>query len=150
MSCMNNKSLDDKNRIYKLVLESDELSIVIDSLITHEKQMNYYSSDLLFTVHIQKHQEVTLIQVGSLGKCRVNIGNELGWFYRNDNLFIVSGDCLDQTLFKPTEVEIDQDIYNHIFCHESEEIGIIEVYENDEFTYWDFIYRNGKFVPIKY
>ena len=123
---------------------------IIDSLIFHEEQMDYYTSDLLFTVHFQKHQELTIVQVGSIGVCKAKLGDELGWFKRNGHIFIVSGDSFSQTLLEKTNESLDKNLYDHIFCQEYDEKGIIGVYEDDKYTYWDFTYFDGNFAPLDY
>lgn len=152
ISCLNIKCSEAKEltNLHKLFIVSDELMNIVDSLILHEEQMEYYTSDLLFIVHFQKHQEMVIMQVGSIGVCKSKSGNELGWFERTGHIFIVSGDSFSQALLEKTNESLDKNMCNNIFCQEYDEKGIIGVYEDDKYTYWDFTYFDGNFTQLTF
>lgn len=130
-----------KGHLTVLNIENGELSVIIDSIIDFEKRCDYYTKDLLFFVHLSPDSTV---QIGSFGFELVKSKTELGCFIYREHLFIVSGKYLDKSLFSETENK--EEIKYYAPMKYDPNGAIIDIAEDDSFSFWVYKYVGGKFL----
>lgn len=140
----NNRS--DELPIFKI--KNKELPILLDSLIEHEKKMSYYNEKLLFTIHIQKRGDVSLVQIGSIGNRKIKRDDELGCFNYKGYFFILSGNVVEKTIFEKTKKTEKINYYIPKDGIDSTGTVYIDVYEDDIYTYWNYKYYNKHFYKL--
>ena len=130
-----------------LKIVNAELKTIIDSLLIHEKEMGYYDSNLVFYIDVQNRNSVTLVSIGSFHKI-MKTGNEIGCFTVDNHIFIVTGKH-ESILFKKTRCKKRIDFYVPLEETENDsENIIIDIYEDDFYTQWDYRLVKGELKKI--
>src|SRR5690606_13503389 len=80
-------------KLQHLSIKNRSFSLILDSVVLHEKKCHYYDSKLLFSIYIKEYEGKVLLPIGSLK----DINNLLsarsyGYFYYQNHLFIVEGE----------------------------------------------------------
>lgn len=139
---------------------SDSLSIlsitnnsfvpILNGIVDNEKQCSYYSKNLLFSIHFQTKDSETIIVIDSPGNRKIHIGDELGCFVFRDHLFFVSGERIDNTIFRKTNLRKKVNWYepNEYNKKEGGKINL-DMIEDDTFSLWVFNYKDNKFKMIE-
>ncbi|HPZ35818.1 MAG TPA: hypothetical protein PL038_01240 [Bacteroidales bacterium] len=131
-----------------LKVENNELLNIIDSFLEHEKLMEYYDSNLVFYIDILNRNGFTLVSFNSNDKF-IKIGNEIGCFMFKDHFFIVSSN-IETNLFERTKDKIKFDFYQpQEEIYDSSGYVIIDIYEDDRYTQWNYLLLNGNFIKIQ-
>lgn len=131
-----------------LKLENNELLNIIDSFLEHEKLMEYYDSNLVFHINILNRNGITLVSISSTD-IFIKIGTEIGCFTFKNNFFIVTSNH-ETNLFERTKDKIKFDFYQpQEEIYDSSGYVIIEIYEDDSHTQWNYILLNGNFIKIQ-
>lgn len=131
-----------------LKVENNELLNIIDSLLEHEKSMEYYDSNLVFYIDILNRNGITLVSIGSY-HIVTKIGTEIGCFTFKNNFFIVTSN-IETNLFERTKDKIKFDFYQpQEEIYDSSGYVIIDIYEDDRYTQWNYILLNGNFIKIQ-
>lgn len=148
--CFNIMSVKSENiktndTLVVLMVVNTDLKKVVDSLLTHEKNMDYYNSSLVFYIDVLHRESITILSIGSFHNA-MKSGNEIGCFKVDNHFFIVS--CNYETsLFKRTKCKIRFDFYKPLEEIEDDlEYIIIDIYEDDSYTQWNYILINGKLI----
>jgi hypothetical protein len=130
-----------KDTLIALQINNMRLLSVLDSVINFEKRCDYYKPDLLFFIHIYSAYNSSWIQVGSYGFELMNLGkHNLGFFIYKNHFFLVTGQFWDETLFSKTKEK------KAVKYYEPRTDGVIDVYEDDSFTFWIYKYVNEGFI----
>ena len=142
--------IDDEEKIdYPLEIvcvKNTDLLIILDSIIDYEKQCDYYSSDLLFSISVLPPDNY--IRIGSRGERSVNKEFYVGCIEFNGHLILV--DHFDNRLFKKTGKK-----KNYIFSKsltkfdENGNLLVIdsdEWMQNDSYSHWCYIYTNKRII----
>lgn len=132
-----------KNYLHLLLVENKELTFIADSILNYEKNCDYYSSELLYAIHIQEYTGFSTLTIGAVGFKTIQIGNELGYFNHRGHIFIVYGCYLDNTLF----IKSGKKKYFNYFrpANRDSEMIIFNI-EDDSFSFWIYKYIEGNFV----
>jgi len=130
-----------------LKIENVELRTIVDSLVEHEKEMDYYDSNLVFYIDIQHRKSITLLSTGSFHEITKS-GNEIGCFTIKNHLFIVSSNC-ETGLFKKTKCKKKIDFYRPTEKEDDTLNDVaIEIYEDDSYTQWNYRLLDGKLIKL--
>jgi hypothetical protein len=148
--CLNSLNMiaqqkEKKINLLHLSIEDQFFSIILDSVILHEKKCSYYDYKLLFSINTQKIDEQFLISIES--QLDINLLLPLsayGYFYHQNHLFIVHGDycedlfstCGEKKAFKYLD-------YNPA---DFQKTGILYIFNDDSFSQWQYWYINNEFV----
>jgi hypothetical protein len=132
-----------KNYLNQLLIENEELTFIVDSILNYEKNCDYYSSDLLYAIHIHGQGGFSTLTIGAVGFKTIEIGNELGYFNHRSHVFIVYGYCLDNTLFSKSG---KKKTFNYFKPNNRDNEMIIYNIEDDSFSFWIYKYIQGDFV----
>lgn len=148
MFCLLSKSqnINTKDSLPVLKVENEQLLVILDSLIEHDKRCDFYDSNLVYIVHIQPTEYITLIQFTSSHKL-IRTGNETGCFTKKNHVVIVRG-SYDVTLFKKTRCKKAFNYYQPSDGVDSNGTVIIDIYEDDSYTQWDYKYAKNNFTKI--
>lgn len=136
------------SQLSTLKINNAEFMTILDSLLKHEKSLDYYSDSLLFSIHVQKNNDITLIQVGSIGNRIIKRGDELGCFIYKEHFFIVTGGSIEETIFEITDKKENVSYYLPKDSIDSSGVVYIDVYEDDTYTYWNYRYYEGHFYKL--
>lgn len=139
------KNNTDSIKVDSLQITDEGLFVVLDSIIDHEIQCDYYSPDLLFS--IWSHDK--MLTIGSIGERIEKDKSVLGCFKYKNHLFFVKGKCLNEYLFKRTKQKM-----KYRFAVSKSGIdpktGILFIdsmdMQDDSYSYWVFNYENRHFV----
>ena len=130
-----------------LKIVNTKFQTIIDNLLIHEKKMDYYNSDLVFYIDVQHRKGITLLSVGSTNKI-MKSGYEIGCLTIKGKFFIVSSNC-ETNLFKNTQFKMKYNFYIPIESRKIDSEGvIIDIYEDDSYTQWNYRLKNGKLIKI--
>jgi hypothetical protein len=142
---VNAKNNTDSVKVGVLQIVNNDLVVVLDSIVDHEKQCEYYSSNLLFSIWIHDKK----FTIGSIGERIKNSKNILGCFVYKNHLFFVEGKYLNDTLLKRTKQKMK-------YCFAvsktgtDPKTGIMFIdsmdLQDDSYSYWVFIYENSHLV----
>lgn len=151
-ACLNimvvkSKNIEINDSLAVLKVENNELLNIVDSLLEHEKTMEYYDSNLVFYVDILHRKGITLLSIGSFHKI-IKTGNEIGCFTVKNHFFIVSSNY-ETKLFKRTKCKRKFNFYqSQERINDSSGDVIIDIYEDDSYTQWNYRLINEKFNKI--
>lgn len=141
------ENIETKDFLTILKINNSELRIIVDSLVKHERAMDYYDSNLIFFIDIQHTSSVTLLSIGSSHKI-MKSGNEIGCFKIKNHTFVVSSNY-ETDLFKKTKWKKKFVFYKPVEeVNDTLEIISIEIFEDDSYTQWNYWLRDGKIVRI--
>ncbi len=148
MFCLLSKSqnINTKDSLPVLKVKNEQLLVILDSLIEHDKRCDFYDSNLVYIVHIQPTEYTTLIQFTSSHKL-IRTDNETGCFTKKNHIVIVRGPY-DVTLFKKTRCKKAFNYYQPSDGVDSNGTVIIDIYEDDSYTQWDYKYVKNNFTKI--
>jgi len=139
-----------ENLIDNLCIVNENLFLLLDSIIEHEKKCEYYNTKLLFSIYLNTNiNNQYSVLVGSIGNKVIKTGREIGGFRHKDHLFIVNGDSIDATLFLKTEEKLygifskSKTGYN---SKTKEWFFDVDAMQDDSYSYWYYYYENGRFV----
>lgn len=144
------KNVETTDNLPVLEIVNTELQAIVDSLLEHEKNMDYYNSNLVFYINVQHQEDLILLSIGSTDK-KMKLGNEIGCITIKKHIFIVSG-YYETNLFKKTKrkkrynfyVPMEQQTKNN--CKDKIEI---DVFEDDSYTQLNYWLVNGKLIKIQ-
>ena len=133
---------NDNDSTTVLKIKDDNFISILDSVINFEKQCDYYTSDLLFSVGINRD---SIIQIGSIDQI-IKSDDIHGCFIYKEHLFIVTGMSLRQSLFAVTDKKKKIKYYEpHEIYDPKSGVVTIDIFEDDRFTFWLYKYIDGKF-----
>jgi hypothetical protein len=134
-----------KDCLSLLQIKNEKFTLIIDSIIVHEMNCDYYRPSLIFSIHLQVIDGTHILQIESIGFEKVRIGGEQGYFEYREHLFFVSGAYLEETLFLKTDKKKSFTYYQPYNCEESDEL-ILDIFEDDSFSFWTYEYIDGDFI----
>lgn len=129
---------------------NSELDSIVQAFVRHEVDMDYYSSDLILGLDVvNRDGGLVVFHISSSLRGTGDLYSDIDYLgyteVSNHLMLIVSADFSSfDEYFKSTSVKA-------LFCPKKEELednSILNAYEDDTFTYWDFILRNGKLERI--
>ena len=129
-----------------LKIANEQLLVILDSLIEYDKRCDFYDSNLVYIVHIQPTEYTTLIQFTSSHKL-IKTGNETGCLAKKGHFIVVRG-ISDDTHFEKTRCKKIFNYYQPSDGIDSNGTVIIDIYEDDSYTQWDYKYNKGSFTKI--
>jgi hypothetical protein len=130
--------------LHAISITNKNLFTILDSIISHEKQCDYYNEGLVFNVFVTvRNKSYSDIQIGAIGNDIIRVGNELGCFMYRDHLFIVKGKQEVETLFSILKKYIQIDIYE---SKKEEDVITIDIFEDDSYSYWNYYYQDNIFI----
>ena len=132
---------DTKDSLQILKVKNKQVLNILDSLIEHDKSCDFYDTNLVYTVYIQPtpHYGKYLISFSSSHKI-TKWGNEVGCFVTNQHVVIVHG-VFNKALFKKTSYKKMFSFYQPQDGVDSNGNIIIDIYEDDTYTQWDYIFN---------
>jgi hypothetical protein len=147
---VNAENNTDSTAVEMLQIVNEELFVILDSIVDHEKQCDYYNPNLLFYIGIHDNWIYDkMLIIGSIGERIENSKSILGCFIYKNHLFFAEGKCLDDTLFKST----NQKMKYHFAISKSgidPKTGIMFIdsmdMQDDFYSYWYYIFENGNLI----
>ena len=128
-------------------IRNKNLLPILDSIIIHEKQCDYYTPNLIFSIQSRRVNNNTEYQIGSVGSWLIDFGskNYYGCFEYKGHRFVVGGQKLDSSIFTET-TEIEQFVF--LKPNENFKNGgtVLNVIDDDTFSYWIYNYTDNKFI----
>jgi len=119
---------------------------ILDSIILHESNCDYYTPSLIFSISLDKRNNYVVI--GSIGSKVYKSENLIGCFEYGKHLFLVKGKRLDDTLFeKSKKYKALSFAKSETHYNKNEDIFIIDSdgVQDDSFSYWYYKYENNQF-----
>jgi len=129
-----------------LNIVNDRLYNILDSLIINDRKCDFYDSNLVYTIHIKKEKYFDLIQFSSNHKL-IKLGKELGCFTYNNHTVLVSGDN-NEKLFRITKRKVYFKYYKPSGGIDARGNVIIDIYEDDTNTQWNYKYVAGALIKL--
>ncbi len=124
------------------------LNTILDSVVSFEKNCDYYNDSLFFTVDVRKIKDVYELQIESSN----NINNALdyfepilGYLYYKSHLFIIYNP-VSERFFKRTEETKKFKYIKYDKTYQEEDSLTLYHIIDDSFTIWNYWYINGNFV----
>jgi len=125
----------------------------VNRFINLEKKCDYYTSDLIFGIHIQSWQEGYFITISSdMGLGVVSDGSLIYGGIMHDGHYVEViinpdvNDSLKSHFFIKTGKQIAVKRYKPFTGYNSKEnIIILESIEDDSYSFWRYFYKNGMF-----
>lgn len=136
-----------KSELPILKCKNEKVNFILDSLFNHEKNMAYYDSDIDYYIDLQKKDTSIIMSIGSFHNI-IKTGSEKGIYQYCEDTVIVSG--FIEPLFEIQNETISYNFYEpqvHEISDSSE--VLIDIYEDDSYTYWNFLITNGRIYKIK-
>jgi hypothetical protein len=128
-----------------LQIINNDLTIILDSIVAHETQCDYYSSNLLFVIL----QYDTFVLIEAKGEKITKNPNILGCLFHCGHLFFIVGNNLDEHLFEKTGQQKKYDFYISR-SGEDPKTGIFYIdsvdMQDDSYSYWYYFYKDGEFI----
>ncbi len=140
--CLIANAQNDKNdSLQVLKVENKQLLIILDSLIENDKSCDFYDTNLVYTVHIQPtpYYGKYLVSFSSSHKI-TQLGDEVGCFVTKQHIVIVNG-VFNKALFRKTSYKKMFSFYQPQNGVDSNGNIIIDIYEDDTYTQWDYIFN---------
>jgi hypothetical protein len=135
-----------KNYTDSLNIEDIGLILILDSIISHEKDCDYFNENLIFVIRL--HTNKNEILIGSIGNRVFYNGEQLGCFVYQNHLFVVEGKLLDTTLFKKTGKK-KYNIFSKSrtgYNKKTKEWFLdADAFQDDSYSYWYYFYKDGEF-----
>jgi hypothetical protein len=148
MSCSSSLLADADNcidSINVLQVQNKDLVIILDSIINHENQCSYYSSELLIDIWINGKT----LTIGAIGE-RIRKDNSiLGCLSYKKHLIFIHGKSIDKTLFEKTNKEIQ---YSFAVSKSGIDPGTKIMYidsmdiADSSYSYWIYEYIDGELI----
>jgi hypothetical protein len=136
-----------KNYTDSLSIENDDLILILDSIIIHEKGCDYFNENLIFVIRL--HTNKNEILIGSIGNRIFYNGDQLGCFIYQNHLFVIEGDIIDSTLFKKTGKK-KHNVFSKSrtgYNKKTKEYFLdADAFTNDFYSYWYYSYKKGEFI----
>ena len=136
----------------EFVLNNKELSLILDSILLHEKKCSYYSKSLLFSVNIQCVSTTEFI-IESFGENALHLPNEYGCFIYKEHLFFIlsNEDKINEEFFIPTVksklIKFNQSLYG--WCEKEDTVFFGKnLSTDDSYSMWIYEYINNKFIFV--
>lgn len=131
------------NELTRLKIADKDICPILDSIVSHEKECEYYSDSLMFSIHIRNSENKFFISIESIMDSNIVQGlNPYGYFYFKDHLMFVDGETCQELFLKTKETKLFQYIDYDPAYQEKEEV--IQVYTDDSYSQWLYWYINGK------
>jgi len=123
-------------------VKSDDLLLILDSIIKYEKQCVYYTPKLLFCIHPRIiNDTIVIVQIGSFGTILTKSEMYKGCLEFEGHLFFVWGNEYGSILKNTKKKE-------PIYYYECKDDEIV-VFEDDTYSIWIYYYYNENFIFIK-
>ena len=132
-----------------LSIDEENFLSILDSILTHEKDCDYYDCKLLFSVSIRKSEENFLISIESQKDISLLLSlKSYGYFYHQNHLFVVQDEqCKDIFSTCGTKRTFKYTDYNHPdFQPKKGDKVTIYNFNDDSFSQWYYWYANSKFI----
>ncbi|MFV0291231.1 MAG: hypothetical protein ACK5IJ_10135 [Mangrovibacterium sp.] len=142
---------EEQIELLHLSVEEESFSLILDSIIMHEKACDYYDCELLFSVDIRTYEDKFLISIASQKDSNILLGlNPYGYFYYQNYLFIVDGEQCEYILSTyGTKKTFKYINYSHLDSQPKKgEKIMIYIYNDDSFSQWHYCYTNSKFILL--
>ena len=121
-----------------LQIKNENLLPILNSIVKHEKSCVYYTPELIFEIHIQKHNNfIVELQIRAIGSVVEKSDMHKGCFEFEGHLFLVCGKKYN-TIFKKTNKK------RTISCVTLKNGEVLE--EDNTFSIWVYHYTNEDFI----
>ena len=133
-----------------LTLQNKEFSEILDSFYQSEKKCSYYSSDLLFSIDIQKLEksEHYFITIESLADTNFVLAQPAprGYFVFKNHLVFVH-DTFGKNLFS---ISSEKKVFTYMDYtkEKSDSLNVVHNYNDDSYAMWAYWLVNDKFILL--
>ena len=148
MQVMAQKGSIIKDTVDIIHIKEARIQSILDSLLQHEKQCDYYDSELILKIHIRRlNSDILLVTFGSTsGFTTLGANQVMGGFNWKGHYTEVTGSEWIDTFFKKTNKKKEIERYEPVnnYNSQTEEVYLENIGESIN-TSWYYIYKNNRF-----